>query len=240
MRRQGFKGMAAFLALGLLVAPASLRAETAPLRIIGFGDSLMAGYGLPVPDGFVAQLQEWADAEYDFPVVIENAGVSGDTTAGGRARLDWTLAGEPPEALILELGANDALRGVDPAETAANLRAMVETLEARGVEVLLAGMKGPRNYGADYFTEFEAIFPALAEEYDLIHQPFFLEGVAGDQRLNQSDGIHPNPEGVALMVEGIAPYMRALIARVRGEEVEEAADGDDMSPQEVENNSQSH
>lgn len=232
MRAQWFKGAVAIVALGLLGAPGLASGEEKPLRIIGFGDSLMAGYGLPIDDGFVPQLQLWADAEYDFPIVIENAGVSGDTTAGGRARLDWTLAGETPDALILELGANDALRGIDPAETEANLRAMIEALQAREVDVLLAGMLGPRNYGEDYFTEFEAIFPRLAEEYGVIHQPFFLEGVAGDPKLNQSDGIHPNPEGVALMVEGIAPYMRALIARARGEE--------DAEVVEVENHSQSH
>ena len=184
------------------------------LRIVVFGDSLAAGYGLLPDEGFSARLQDWADETHDRPVIVENAGVSGDTTAGGLARLDWTLAGAPPDAVLLELGANDALRGIDPAETRANLDAMLDRLTGQGIEVLLAGMLAPRNMGADYIAEFEAVYPDLAEAYDVVYLPFLLEGVAGEPSLNQSDGIHPNPEGVDRMVAHIAPFMRDLIARM--------------------------
>lgn len=205
------------LALALLVAvgtPAALSAaEDTPLRIVVFGDSLAAGYGLLPDEGFVAQVQDWADEAVERPVAIENAGVSGDTTAGGLARLDWALGGDLPDGLVLELGANDALRGIDPAETRANLTAILEKLEAKSIDVLLAGMLAPRNMGADYIAEFEAIYPDLAERFDVVYLPFFLEGVAGEATLNQSDGIHPNAQGVAVMVTHIAPSMRELIAR---------------------------
>ena len=168
-----------------------------------------------MPDeGFSAQLQDGADAHAPLPVSVENAGVSGDTTAGGLARLDWALGGALPDALILELGANDALRGIPPAETRANLDAMLKRLTEAGVVVLLAGMLAPRNMGADYIAEFEAIWPDLAEKYDVIHQPFFLEGVAGDPDLNQEDGIHPNPDGVTRIIAHIAPFMEAVLEQV--------------------------
>ena len=184
------------------------------LRIVAFGDSLAAGYGLLPDEGFTARLQAWADETLGDPVVIENAGVSGDTTAGGLARLDWTLGGDLPDAVIVELGANDALRGIDPAETRANLHAILSRLAEENVAVLLAGMLAPRNMGAAYIAEFEAIYPDLAEEFDVVYLPFFLEGVAGDPALNQADGIHPNADGVAVMVAHIAPSMEALVARI--------------------------
>lgn len=187
--------------------------EGDPLRVVVFGDSLAAGYGLLPADGFSARLQDWADENAGVPVTVENAGVSGDTTAGGLARLDWTLGGDLPDALILELGANDALRGIDPAETRANLDAMLDRLTGAGVEVLLAGMLAPRNMGADYIAEYEAIWPALAAEYDIVYQPFLLDGVAGEPSLNQADGIHPNAQGVDRMIAHIAPFMEKLLAR---------------------------
>ena len=202
--------------LGVLAAsPASSQDD--PLRIVVFGDSLAAGYGLLPDAGFSAQLQDWADTAVDRPVRIENAGVSGDTTAGGLARLDWTLGTDLPDAVVLELGANDALRGVDPTETRANLRGMLERLTDASVEVLLAGMLAPRNMGADYGAAFEAIYPDLAAEFDVVYLPFFLDGVAGVPSLNQADGMHPNPEGVAVMVAHIAPSMQELIAKVESD-----------------------
>jgi len=194
-----------------LVAPA--RAAEQPLRVVVFGDSLAAGYGLLPAEGFTGQLQKWASNAFDEPVVIENAGVSGDTTAGGLARLDWTLGGDIPDAVIVELGGNDALRGIDPQETRGNLDRIIGKLIAEDVEVLLAGMLAPRNMGADYIAEFEAVYPALAEKYDVVYLPFLLEGVAGERTLNQPDGIHPNAEGVKKMIEHIAPQMRILIER---------------------------
>ena len=202
-------------ALALLVALAPARALAGdPLRIVVLGDSLAAGYGLLPDEGFSARLQDWADAAADVPVIVENAGVSGDTTAGGLARLDWTLGADPPDAVIVELGANDALRGIEPAETRANLAAILKRLTEQDVAVLLAGMLAPRNMGADYVAEFEAGYPDLAEAFDVVYLPFLLEGVAGDPALNQADGIHPNPEGVERMIAHVAPSMRELLDRI--------------------------
>jgi len=194
---------------------AHVQADEEPFKIVVFGDSLAAGYGLMPAEGFTAQLQDWVDAELEHPVLIKNAGVSGDTTAGGLARLDWTLAGDTPDAVIVELGGNDALRGIDPEETRANLGSILAKLTESDVEILLAGMLAPRNMGNDYVTAFEAVYPSLAEKYDVVYLPFFLEGVAGESALNQLDGIHPNPEGVAKIVAHIAPQMRALIERLK-------------------------
>ena len=206
---QGIFKAAALIPLALVPA----HAADDPVRIVVFGDSLAAGYGLLPADGFTAQLQNWADAEVESRVTIENAGVSGDTSAGGLARLTWTLGDYPPDAVIVELGGNDALRGIDPKETRENLGKILAKLEAADIEILLAGMLAPRNMGEDYITEFEAVYPALAEEYDVVYLPFFLEGVAGERELNQSDGIHPNPDGVKKIVAHIAPKMRELIER---------------------------
>lgn len=193
-----------------------LRAAAAerPIRLLAIGDSLIAGYGLPPGEGFVPRLQAALDARGRSVRVID-AGVSGDTTAGGLARLDWALA-ENPDAVLLELGANDGLRGLPPQQVRANLNAILDRLAARNIPVLLAGMLAPPNFGAAYGREFVAVFQDLARERpDLIFYPFFLEGVAGDRALNQPDGIHPNEQGVAKVVRGILPAVEQLLDRVR-------------------------
>jgi acyl-CoA thioesterase-1 len=185
-----------------------------PIRLLAIGDSLTAGYGLPPGEGFVPRLQAALDARGRSVRVID-AGVSGDTTAGGLARLDWALA-ENPDAVLLELGANDGLRGLPPQQVRANLNAILDRLAARNLPVLLAGMLAPPNFGAAYGREFVAVFQDLARERpDLIFYPFFLEGVAGERALNQPDGIHPNEQGVAKVVRGILPAVEQLLDRVR-------------------------
>ena len=173
------------------------------------GDSLTAGFGLSPEDAFPAQLETRLRRD-GLDVRAVNAGVSGDTSAGGRARLDWVLA-DTPDLVIVELGANDALRGLAPAETEANLDAVLAVLTGRGVAVLLTGMLAPPNFGPDYGREFRAVFPRLADKYAVPFYPFFLDGVAAQPRLNQADGIHPNAEGVAEIVARIAPYVRRVI-----------------------------
>ena len=195
-----------FLAVCLAYA---IPAQADQMRILALGDSLTAGYGLPQGDGFTDQL-EAALQEQGYDAVVLNAGVSGDTTAGGLARLDWALA-DAPDIVIVELGANDALRGIDPASSRANLAAILDELQARGVPALLAGMLAPRNLGADYVDAFDGMYGALAEEYDVPLYPFFLEGVAAEPDLNQPDGIHPNASGVAIIVEGILPDVTAML-----------------------------
>ena len=180
---------------------------------MAFGDSLSAGYGLHTADSFPAQLQTALRAK-GFDVDVLNAGVSGDTTAGGLARLDWSL-GEKPQAVILELGANDGLRGLDPELTRANLGTMLRKFKDASVAVLLAGMLAPPNMGSDYVTPFNAIYPALAEQYQVPLYPFFLDGVAAVPKLNQADGIHPTATGVAVIVQRILPFVEALIAQVQ-------------------------
>lgn len=184
----------------------------APLRLLVLGDSLAAGYGLPQDQGFVPQLQA-ALAARGRAVQVLNAGVSGDTTAGGLARLDWALA-DRPQAVILELGGNDGLRALPPAASRTNLAAILDRLRSRGIPVLLAGMLAPPNLGAAYGAEFAAVFQGLAREYpDTIFYPFFLEGVAGDAGLNQPDGIHPNGQGVLEIVRRILPAVETLLDR---------------------------
>ena len=173
------------------------------------GDSLTAGFGLSPEDAFPAQLETRLRRD-GLDVRAVNVGVSGDTSAGGRARLDWVLA-DTPDLVIVELGANDALRGLAPAETEANLDAVLAVLTGRGIAVLLTGMLAPPNFGPDYGREFRAVFPRLADKYAVPFYPFFLDGVAAQPRLNQADGIHPNVEGVAEIVTRIAPYVRRVI-----------------------------
>ena len=174
-----------------------------PLRILAFGDSLTAGFGLPDTDGFVAQLQAALTSKGVKAKVI-NGGVSGDTTAGGLARLDWAL-GDDPQLVILELGANDGLRGLDPKSTQANLDAILTRLGDQKRAVLLAGMRAPPNLGAEYANAFDAIYPALAERHHVALYPFFLDGVAAHAELNQEDGIHPNAAGVKVIVGHMLP-----------------------------------
>jgi acyl-CoA thioesterase-1 len=196
-------------------------AAAEPLTLVALGDSLTQGYGLPPEEGFVPQLQAWLRAR-GAEVEVVNAGVSGDTTAGGRARLDWTLAGEV-DALIVALGGNDVLRGIDPAASRANLSAIMEGARARGLPVLLVGMKAPGNYGPDYKAAFDAIYPDLAAAYgaDLIGSFFDPLLAGGDDAaaaaaFMQPDGIHPNAEGVARIVEAFGPRVLALLERAGG------------------------
>lgn len=186
----------------------------APRRLVAIGDSLTAGYGLAPGEGFVPQLQAWLIAQGVAGWEVVDMGVSGDTTSGGRARLDWALGGGA-DAVLLELGANDMLRGIDPAIARDNLDAMLGTLAARGIPTLLAGMLAPLNYGPDYKAAFDGMYPELAAKHGALLYPFFLEGLLGGDRaaLFQSDGLHPNATGVARIVAGIGPQVRALIAR---------------------------
>lgn len=185
----------------------------APLRIVVLGDSLVAGFQLKASDAFPAQLERALKA-HGHHVEVINAGVSGDTTAGGLERLQWAVP-DGTDAVILELGANDALRGLDPARAKANLDRIIAAVKASGAEVLLAGMLAPRNLGEDYVRAFDAMYPALAQKHGLLLYPFFLAGVVLDPRLNLSDGMHPNPKGVAEIVRRILPEVEELIARVR-------------------------
>ena len=200
--------LAAFVAVA---APGALAGDS--LRIVAVGDSLMAGFGVALDDGFVPQLQKWL-SEQGADVEIVNAGVSGDTTAGGLARLDWSVESDA-DGVILSLGANDMLRGIDPAETRANLEAMLTRLAERGLHVLVAGMRAGGNLGPEYRESFDAIYPDLAERFRVPLYPFLLQGVALEPALNQADGIHPNAEGIAVIVEGIGPFVLALEESIR-------------------------
>ncbi len=199
------------LALALVWAGIGTTAA-APVRLLVFGDSLTAGYGVPKEEAFPAQLQR-ALREKGLAFDVLNGGVSGDTTAGGRARLAWTL-GEgdaQPDAVIVELGGNDALRGLDPEAAQANLDAILAELQRRRVPVLLAGMYAPPNLGADYTRRFKAIYPRLAEKYGVRLYPFFLDGVAGVPGMTQPDGIHPTAAGVTEIVRRITPDVVELL-----------------------------
>ena len=185
----------------------------ARLRIVAIGDSLMAGYGLARGDGLVPQLQRWLDAHGATGVQIVDMGVSGDTTAGGRARLDWALA-DGARAVILELGANDMLRGIDPAEVRANLDAMLAGLAARGLPVLLVGMHSTANFGPGYKRAFDAVYPDLAEQYGAVYDPHMFDGMSGGAADFQDDGLHPSAAGIARIVERFGPLVLELIARI--------------------------
>ena len=184
-----------------------------PLRLLAYGDSLTAGYGLPQGEGFVPQLDAWLAEHSDREVEVLNMGVSGDTTSGGLARLEWSLA-DGGDAMILALGGNDLLRGIDPDLSRSNLDKMLATLSARGIPVILSGLMAPTNYGPDYKEAFDTMYPDLAEKYGALYDPFFLEGVGGRPGMNQPDGIHPSAEGVAVMVARIGPLVLALLDRV--------------------------
>jgi acyl-CoA thioesterase-1 len=202
----------------LLVAALPLAAHAAPggsLHVLAYGDSLTAGYGLDPGKSFPAKLQTWLRAR-GLKVTVQNAGVSGDTASAGLSRLDWALAGVPngkPDLVILELGANDMLRGVDPTVTARALSAILERFGKDGVPVLLAGMKAAPNMGAAYARQFDAVYPALAKRYGVPLYPFFLDGVAGNKALNQADGMHPTSKGVDIIVTRIGPMVHSLLKR---------------------------
>jgi acyl-CoA thioesterase-1 len=183
------------------------------LKIVALGDSLTAGYGLPAQAAFPARLAAALKAKGDAVAVV-NAGVSGDSASDGLDRLDWSVP-KGTEAVILELGANDALRGIEPKVTKAALDKILNKLAARHIPVLLAGMRAPRNMGADYVREFDRIYPALASTHAVVFYPFYLAGVATDPTLNQGDGMHPNPAGVDMIVKRILPSVEELIARAR-------------------------
>jgi acyl-CoA thioesterase-1 len=202
-------------ATGACIVPDMTHAWAAehPVSIVAFGDSLTAGYGLAANDAFPAQLQRALNAK-GLAVNVVNAGVSGDTAAGGLARLDWSVP-DGTDAVILELGANDALRGFDPAITRKALDTMLRRFQARKISVLLCGMVAPPNLGVEYGRAFNSIYPDLATQTGAILYPFFLTGVAANPKLNQSDGLHPTAAGVAVIVERIMPDVEQLIARVK-------------------------
>ena len=190
--------------------PASAQTPVAkPVKMVVLGDSLSAGLGLSAPAAFPARLQKALKAK-GIEVDMVNAGVSGDTTSGGRDRLDWSVPAGT-EAVILELGANDALRGIDPKVTRAALTEILTRLQARKIAVLLCGMVAPPNYGADYSAKFNAIYPDLAKTFQVPLYPFFLQGVAAEAKLNQADGLHPTAEGVDTIVKNILPTVEAFL-----------------------------
>lgn len=204
-------GKALMLVLGLWAAPATAE----EVVIAALGDSLTQGYGLPVDRGFVPQLEAWLEAR-GHEVRLVNAGVSGDTTAGGLARVNWTLT-DDVDAMIVTLGGNDLLRGLAPEDARANLDGILQAAEAAGVEVLLAGMRAPLNYGPDYKAAFDAIYPDLAEAHGTLYVEDFLAPIIAARdpaALMQGDGIHPNAAGVAAIVEALGPQAEALVARV--------------------------
>lgn len=177
------------------------------LKMVVLGDSLVAGYGLAPGEDFPAQLHERLK-EMGLAVSVENAGVSGDTSSGGLARLDWSI-GEGADLVLIELGANDALRGIEPQVTRTNLEEMITRLKNRGISVLLAGMQAPPNMGEDYAASFNPIYADLAKKHDVPLYPFFLDGVAAEASLNQADGIHPTAEGVSVIVDRFLPFLQA-------------------------------
>lgn len=193
-------------------APVLAKPVTAPVTVLALGDSLTAGYGLEQEESFPAQLETSLHSA-GYSVNVVNAGVSGDTSAGALARIEWALA-ERPDIVVVTLGGNDALRGLDPAQTYENLDQIIARIKQAGSRVLLAGMRSPRNLGADYNEAFDQIYPNLAKRYDLFFYPFFLDGVAAEPSLNQADGIHPNAEGIRLIVKGLQPLVAAAIDQV--------------------------
>ncbi len=211
--RRRLQHLAALLLLTLAWGGAAAAQSSAPVKIVAFGDSLSAGFGLPAEAAFPARLAA-ALKQKGQAVEIANAGVSGDTASGGLARLDWSVP-EGTDAVILELGANDLLRGIDPKVTGKALDAILQKLAARRIKVLLCGMLAGKNMGPDYESAYNALFPALAKAHDVLFYPFFLDGVATDRALNQQDGLHPNAAGVDVIVARILPKVEELIAQVQ-------------------------
>jgi acyl-CoA thioesterase-1 len=197
------------LILGTAAVASDVKANGKPIKVVVLGDSLSAGLGLSAADAFPAKLQK-ALKDKGINVEMTNAGVSGDTASGGRDRLDWSVP-DGTQAVIVELGANDALRGTDPAVTRAALSDILTRLKARHIAVLLCGMLAPPNYGRDYAHRFNVIYPDLAKSFGVPLYPFFLDGVAADAKLNQADGIHPTPQGVDIIVGRIMPAVEAFL-----------------------------
>lgn len=189
------------------------QAQTRPLRIVALGDSLTAGYGLPANAAFPVVLQQ-ALAARGIAVNVANAGVSGDIAQGGLDRLDWSVP-DGTDGVIVELGANDALRGMDPAGTRRAIEGIVTRLKARGIAVMLAGMEAPPNLGPDYVARFRGLYSEIAERHNLVLYPFFLEGIAGRRDVNLPDGIHPTAEGVRIIVRRILPTVETFLAQIR-------------------------
>lgn len=200
----------------LLLASFSTAHASDPIRIVVLGDSLVAGFNIPQKDAFPAQLERALKVR-GYAVDVINAGVSGDTTSAGLDRLQWAIP-DKTDAVILELGANDALRGLSPAHAKGNLDKIIKALKARGSEVLLAGMAAPRNLGPEYVDTFDAMYADLAKTHGLLFYPFFLEGIVLNSALNLGDGIHPNAKGVAEITRRILPTVEQLIARVRAKQ----------------------
>lgn len=196
--------------LGAAAATLAPPARAADARLLVLGDSLTAGYGLPQAEAFPTRLQQ-ALSRAGVAVEVINGGVSGDTSAGGLARLDWMIGDRPPTHALVALGANDGLRALPPEAMERNLERIILKLRERGTKVLLAGMAAPPNLGRDYAERFAAVFPGLAARHGIALYPFFLDGVAAQPELNQPDGIHPNPAGVAVMVERILPALRRFL-----------------------------
>lgn len=200
-------------AAGATPAESAAANAAKPIKMVVLGDSLSAGFGLAAVEAFPARLQK-ALKDKGIDVDMTNAGVSGDTSSGGRDRLDWSVP-EGTEAVIIELGANDALRGTDPSVTRAALSGILSRLKARGIAVLLCGMVAPPNYGSEYASRFNSIYPDLAKSFGVALYPFFLDGVAADARLNQADGIHPTPAGVDTIVNRMMPTVEAFLGTLR-------------------------
>jgi acyl-CoA thioesterase-1 len=202
---------AAVLAAVIAPLPAA-QSQGQPIRLVALGDSLSAGYNLPQEAAFPVALERALKAK-GYKVEIVNAGVSGDTSSGGLDRLDWSVP-DGTDGVILELGANDMLRGLDPAGTRKNVEAIVERLKSRNIPVMLAGMYASRNLGTEYVQKFDSIYPDIAKKHDLVLYPFFLDGVAGDRSLNLPDGMHPTAKGVEIIVERILPSVESFLARL--------------------------
>jgi acyl-CoA thioesterase I len=207
--------IAALFSAAIIAVTVTQAVAAPPVHIVAFGDSLTAGYGLPQQDSFVPRLQAALTAK-GIAVAVANAGVSGDTTSDGLARLDWSVP-QGTDAVIVELGANDMLRGFKPEVTRATLDSILQRLTARHIAVLLCGMRAAPNLGADYAAAFEPIYPDLAAKYGALLYPFFLDGVAGNLSLLQADGLHPNAAGVDIIVERILPKVEELIAHVHAQ-----------------------
>ncbi|MGO4706708.1 arylesterase [Microvirga sp. 2MCAF38] len=217
MKRQSGLFMAIIFAcaatlMGLIAAPGSSFAQNQPIRLVALGDSLSAGYQLPGEAAFPVALER-ALRTKGYNVEITNAGVSGDTASGGLDRLDWSVP-DGTDGVIVELGANDMLRGLDPAIPRQSIETIVERLKARNIAVMLAGMMATRNLGPDYAQKFDTLYPDIAKKHGLVLYPFFLDGIAGDRALNLPDGLHPTAKGVEVIVERILPSVESFLATI--------------------------